>query len=107
MIAIEKDQGKGYRFLLKSESGQTLLRSIHFTNESEVQKSLQQLKNMNTIPMGFERKTDNEGKFLFNLKDPEGVLIGSSELYSSEAGMENGIKNLKNRIVVLSNLGKL
>ncbi|WP_425237307.1 DUF1508 domain-containing protein [Ulvibacterium sp.] len=107
MVAIEKNNGDGYRFILKSESGQTLLSSIPFPNESEVQKSLQTLKNLKKIPIGFERKTDNEGKFLFNIKDDTGSLIGHSELYTSEAGMENGIKNLKNRIYRLSDLGEL
>jgi uncharacterized protein YegP (UPF0339 family) len=107
MVAIEKNNGNGYRFVLKSESGQTLLSSIPFPNESEVQKSLRTLKYLKNTPIGFERKTDHEGKFLFNLKDDNGSLIGHSERYTSEAGMENGIKNLKNRIHKLSDLGEL
>ncbi|WP_422079872.1 DUF1508 domain-containing protein [Ulvibacterium sp.] len=107
MISIEKNKGNEYRFILKSESGQTLLSSIAFPNESEVQKSLQTLRNTKNIPVGFERKTDHEGKFLFNLKDNTGSLIGHSERYTSEAGMENGIKNLQNRIHRLSDLGEL
>ncbi|MGB5667196.1 MAG: YegP family protein, partial [Maribacter sp.] len=45
--------------------------------------------------------------FLFSLKNNGGQIIGISELYSSEAGMENGIKNLKNRIASLASLGEL
>lgn len=107
MIAIEKNNGNGYRFILKSESGQPLLSSISYPSESEIQKSLQALRNAKKVPMGFERKTDHEGKFLFNLKDNAGSLIGHSERYTSEAGMENGIKNLKNRIHKLSDSGEL
>ncbi|WP_299536628.1 YegP family protein [Ulvibacterium sp.] len=107
MIAIEKNNGKGYRFIVKSESGQTLLSSVPFSNRSEVRKSLKTLGNARNKPIGFERKTDHEGKFLFNLKDNAGSLIGHSSLYTSEAGMENGIKNLKNRIHKLSDLGEL
>ncbi len=49
----------------------------------------------------FERKTDYNGKFLFILKNSEGKVLGNSMLYNSEAGMENGIKNLKTSISLL------
>nr|WP_245224787.1 YegP family protein [Pseudozobellia sp. WGM2] len=49
----------------------------------------------------FERKTNNTGQFFFNLNDDKANLIGTSQLYDSEMGMENGIKNLTNRIVLL------
>jgi len=46
----------------------------------------------------FERKTNYEGNFLFSIKNKKGHLIGNSLLYGSEAGMENGIKNIQNHI---------
>lgn len=107
MVAIEKDNSKGYRFLLKSEGGQTLLRSIPFSTETEVNKTLKKLKQVKGVPIGFERKTDHQGRFMFNLKDSKGNLIAESEGYTSEAGMENGIKNLREQINRLSNKGLL
>ncbi|MEO1012756.1 MAG: DUF1508 domain-containing protein [Bacteroidota bacterium] len=103
MVTIEKDTGDGFRFLLKSEAGQTLLRSICFPSEADANLSLQNLKQEKK----FERKTDHEGKFLFNLWDGQGRLLGQSERYSSEAGMENGIKNLQSRINLLPDKGFL
>jgi len=47
-----------------------------------------------------ERKTNIDGKFLFSIKKNQGI-IGHSGLFSSEAGMENGIKNLKNHLANL------
>lgn len=35
-------------------------------------------------------------KFHFNLKAGNGQIIGSSQMYASEAGMENGIDSVKN-----------
>lgn len=34
--------------------------------------------------------------FHFNLKAGNGQIIGSSQMYASEAGMENGIDSVKN-----------
>jgi len=46
----------------------------------------------------FERKTNHKGEFQFSLKDSDGKIIGHSQNYNSEAGMENGIKNLRSTI---------
>ena len=103
MIAIEKDNSNHYRFLLRSASGQILLRSVPFQTQREATLTAKSLNRENTC----ERNTDHEGKFLFNVKDREGKLIGHSERYTSEAGMENGIKNLRNRIDWLDSHGLL
>ena len=43
----------------------------------------------------YERKNSSSGKFHFNLKAGNGQVIGSSEMYESAAGMENGIESVK------------
>jgi len=73
-----------------------LLRSIDFIDKNEINQTLSTLNKNQQIH--FERKTNYKGKFQFSLKDSNGQLIGHSEPYSSEAGMENGIKNLKKSI---------
>lgn len=51
---------------------------------------------MHLMILKFERKTAANGKFHFNLKAGNGQIIGSSQMYASEAGMENGIDSVKN-----------
>lgn len=107
MIEIKKHTSDDYSFILKAESGHALLNSVAYSNKKmaeEAVSSLQALKrNRNT----FERRTNHNGKFLFSISNNSGELIGSSQLYQSEAGMENGIKNLINRINSLSDLNQL
>jgi len=55
----------------------------------------------------FERTTNHGGDFQFRLKNINGELIGNSLSYSSEAGMENGIKNLRQSILQFSESKKL
>lgn len=98
MIEIEKTRDSEYHFRLKSESGHVLLKSVRFNDKKEVEKIIRGLTGIQNKHHAFERKTDHNGKFLFNLKAENGQLLGSSQRYSSEAGMENGIKNLKNSI---------
>lgn len=99
MIEIKKTISKDFEFLVKSESGKILLRSIPFKDEQTISKTLQGLSKTVSPARRFERKTNFNGQFLFELKNEKGEIIGSSGFYSSEAGMENGIKNLNNRLV--------
>ena len=98
MIAIKKDSNNKYSFNFKAKSGRILLNSIPFNNKLEITKTVNELKSNNDRELVFERKTNFDGKFLFNLKNKQGQLIGSSKLYDSEAGLENGINNAKDSI---------
>lgn len=105
MVEIKKEKENGYIFTLKAESGTTLLKSILFSDENKAAEVLRSLHS--STKKKFERKTNHTGEFLFNVKSKNGQLIGVSQLYSSEAGMENGIKNLQNRIISLSHQNHL
>ena len=99
MIEIKETVSEGYEFLVKSESGKILLKSIPFKDEQAISKTVQRLGKADSPLKRYERKTNLNGQFLFELKNEKGKIIGSSGLYNSEAGMENGIKNLNNQLV--------
>ncbi len=98
MITIKKGANNTYTFNLKAKSGRILLSSIPFSNKVEITETVKELKSNNNKELVFERKTNFDGKFLFNLKNKKGKLIGASKLYNSEAGLENGINNTKESI---------
>lgn len=104
MITTRQDpETGGFIFNIMSDSGQTLLRSVPFSDRSSMDAILAQLRELAKQPSAFERTTNYNGKFLFVFKDEKGMAIGNSLPYSSEAGMENGIENLKAGIFQLSN----
>jgi hypothetical protein len=107
MIEIVKKKENNFEFKLKAESGNVLLNSVLFSNEDEIKQMVQSLNIIQQRRNVFERKTNHNGEFLFNLKNLKGEIIGTSQFYGSEAGMENGIKNLKKRITHLSNFNQL
>jgi uncharacterized protein YegP (UPF0339 family) len=107
MIEIHKKKEKTFNFLIKTETGNTLLNSIVYDNKTKAEEAVANLKKLKTPQIHFERKTNHNGKFLFSLKNRNGSLIGNSQPYQSEAGMENGIKNMVNRINSLSDLNQL
>ena len=91
MVEILKMNGKGYYFQLKAKSGSSLLMSEFFPSAAQAKGMIKQLQ---ANPL-FERKTNYEGKFLIHLKLSDGRKIAESKTFSSEAGMENGLKNLQ------------
>lgn len=99
MIEIKKTAGENFEFLVKSESGKILLKSVPFKDEQSCTSTVQSLSQAASPVKRVERKTNFNGQFLFELKNEKGKTIGSSGLYGSEAGMENGIKNLTNRLI--------
>jgi uncharacterized protein YegP (UPF0339 family) len=102
MIKINKKDNNTYNFSLNTVNGNALFYSVGFSSKEEIKNIVSGLNVSEKQLYVFERKTDHDGNFLFNLKDKKGQLIGNSQLYSSEAGMENGIKNLKKRIAALN-----
>jgi len=107
MIKINKKEGGSFQFMLKSNNGKTLLESISFTSENELDKTLKDIKALkDSNGKFFERRTNTDGKFLVELKNSFGKIIGSSGLYSSEAGMENGILNISNSIDKVTKLDR-
>ncbi|SRR6056297_748995 len=107
MIEIKKTTHEKFEFFVKSEAGKVLLQSVPFTDEKEVNRTVAMLTQTASPVKNFERRTNFNGQFLFELKNKEGKIIGSSGLYSSEAGMENGIKNLNNRLKSQTSVHKL
>lgn len=101
MIAITELEEGSFGFRLKNEHDRVLLTSVAVKTTEKVQELIDNLNQEDGNRLRYERKTNHKGDFLFNVKNTAGQLIGKSELYSSEAGMENGIRNLK---IVLSSL---
>ena len=102
MIKINKEDNNTYNFSLNTTHGNALFYSVRYTSKEEIRNVVSSLDLLVRQHFIIERKTDHDGNFLFNLKNKKGQLIGNSQLYGSEAGMENGIKNLKKRIATLN-----
>ncbi|MEM1258705.1 MAG: YegP family protein [Bacteroidota bacterium] len=90
MVEIVKNNTGDYQLHFKSSTGSSLLKSIPFKSEADAEATLHQIM---AKPI-FERRTNHQGKFMISLKTASGEQVGQSNMYSSEAGMENGIKNL-------------
>ena len=92
---IKKGSDNQYRFSLKADNGQVVLTSEAYVNISGCENGIESVKTNASNDNRYERLTSKNGKPYFNLKAANGQVIGSSELYESEAGRENGIESVK------------
>lgn len=93
VIKQQKD-GQHY-FNLVAANGQNILKSEAYTTKAACQNGIESIKKNAELDGRYERKTSTNGKPFFNLKAANGQVIGTSELYESEAGRENGIESVK------------
>lgn len=91
----QKDGGGGFHFVLKAKNGQVILSSQVYSSKSGATNGIESVKKNSSNDDLFERKTAKNGKFYFNLKSTNGQIIGSSQMYAGESGMENGIASVK------------
>ena len=84
-----------FQFTLKADNGQVILASEGYTAKSNCSNGIESVRKNAADDGRYERKTAVNGKFHFNLKAANGQIIGSSQMYESEAGRDNGIESVK------------
>lgn len=82
-------------FVLKAGNGEVILTSELYQSKSGAQNGIESVKENAVIDKRYEIKTSSAGEPYFVLKAANGEIIGTSEMYSSETGMENGIASVK------------
>ena len=92
---ITKRTNGEYQFKLLAGNGECILTSEGYISKEACRNGIRSVQsNAQSDPM-FDRQTATNGKHYFNLKAQNGEIIGTSELYVSMAGRENGILSVK------------
>ncbi len=95
-FVINKRTNGEFQFNLKANNGQIILASEGYSTKVNCENGIASTKQNAQIDARFERKISSNNKHYFNLKASNGQIIGSSEMYESEAARENGIASVKN-----------
>ena len=94
-FVIKKTVKGEWMFNLKAVNGQIILTSEGYTTKAACDNGIESVRKNSPEDDRYERKTAKDGSPYFNLKASNGQVIGKSEMYSSTAAMENGIKSVK------------
>lgn len=84
-----------FYFNLKADNGEKILSSEGYIFKSSCQNGIQSVKANSPFDSRYEKRIAVNGKFYFVLKGPNNEIIGTSELYESSQGRDNGIKSVK------------
>ena len=93
---IYKYRGGEFRFRLKAGNGQNILASEGYKAISGCANGIESVRKNSQDDDRYERLESANGSPYFNLKAPNGQVIGTSEMYSSFSAMANGIASVKN-----------
>ena len=93
---IYNDKRGEFRFRLKAGNGQTILASEGYKAKSGCANGIESVKKNALDDSRYERLESKNGSPYFNLKAGNNQVIGTSEMYSSNDAMENGINSVKN-----------
>lgn len=92
---IVKQTSSGYRFNLKADNGQVILTSETYTSKAACLNGVDSVKSNARNDSNYDRRTSTNNKYYFNLKAGNGQIIGTSEMYETTSGRENGIDSVK------------
>jgi uncharacterized protein YegP (UPF0339 family) len=84
-----------FRFVLKAGNGEVILTSELYKTRAAAQNGIASVQTNSGLDERYERKAAANGKPFFNLKAANHQVIGSSQMYSSEAARDNGIASVK------------
>ncbi len=93
---IYRDRRGEFRFRLKASNGEIILASEGYKAKSGCKNGIASVKKNSKAKKNFVRKESKNGKFMFNLRAGNNQVIGTSEMYNTNASCENGIKSVMN-----------
>ena len=94
-FVINKDKAGQFRFNLKAGNGEIILSSQGYIAKSSCENGIESVRTNSQANNMFERNTASDGSPYFNLKASNGLVIGTSEMYSGTTARETGIASVK------------
>lgn len=92
---FKSDKSEKYHFNLKAKNGQVILSSQGYASKSNAKNGIESVRKNAGNDDHYERKEASNGKWFFNLLASNKQVIGTSQMYASKSGMENGIESVK------------
>lgn len=94
-FVIKKRINGEFQFNLKASNGQVILTSEGYTTKIACENGIASVRTNSQDESKYDKKTSTNGKYYFNLKAGNGQIIGTSEMYESASGRDNGIESVK------------
>lgn len=97
-FVVNKNQKGEFKYDFIDKNGLSILSKLGYKNKSLCIKAIESIKRNSLDDSRFFRKRTAEDECYFNLKSPNGQILGKSKLFEDKAARENGIEYLKIKI---------
>ena len=84
-----------FRFTLHAANHEIILSSQSYESLAAAEAGIASVQKNGPLAGNFEKKSSSANQPYFVLKAGNGQIIGTSEMYSSEAGRDNGIASVQ------------
>jgi uncharacterized protein YegP (UPF0339 family) len=91
---IKTTEAGKIHFTLNAGNHEVILSSQLYTEKSSAENGIESARTNGTHEARYERKLSAKGEPYFQLKAPNGQIIGMSEMYGSEASRDDGIRSV-------------
>jgi uncharacterized protein YegP (UPF0339 family) len=91
---LKKTTSNQFMFNLKAANGQVILTSELYETKASAENGIASVQKNAGNSGRYERRESKKSEPYFVLKAANGQVIGMSEMYSSQAAMENGIQSV-------------
>jgi uncharacterized protein YegP (UPF0339 family) len=92
---LSKNEKNQYSFVLKAGNAEVILRSETYESRGSAENGIASVQENCADEARYERKQSSDGRFYFNLKAANQEVIGTSQMYKSAAGRDDGIASVK------------
>lgn len=92
---LSKSSDGQFRFVLKAGNHETILTSELYKTRAAAENGIESVQKNCGDAARYEKKVAANGKHHFNLKAANHQVIGSSQMYATESGRDNGIESVK------------
>ena len=93
---LSKSKDGQFRFVLKAGNAEIILTSELYTARAAAENGIASVQTNSPDDARYELKQAADGRLHFNLKAANHQVIGSSQMYASEASRATGIASVKN-----------
>lgn len=92
---LKKSANGQFHFSLKAGNNEIILKGEMYNSKKSARAGIASVQSNARNNDRYSKLTSANGKFYFSLKAANHKVIGTGELYSSEAGRDAGIKSVK------------
>jgi uncharacterized protein YegP (UPF0339 family) len=92
---VTKNDSGQFSFSLKAGNSQNILRSEQYESRASALNGIASVQKNSTVAERYELKAASDGRPYFNLRAGNNQVIGTSQMYTSDAARAVGIESVR------------